>query len=231
MNSIEIKSESGATFQGYFASPAGSAKGLVVVVQEIYGVNREVRRVTDEFARNGFAAVAPDLLWRVKPWLDFDYADRDNARKAIMSLKDDEIVSDIVAAMGALKKATRDSDQLKVGILALGWGGKPAYAAAARQPVAAIGSYYPGTLEGSEDLVRSVSAAQIFHFAAKDPRTKPEFRNALSTKLAGRADVEVHVYEEPDHGFANRDRPEFHQASAELADRRTLEFFQRHLAG
>ena len=227
MSELQIDAGSAGTFTGYLAQPTATAKGCVVVVQEIYGVNREVRRVTDWLAAAGFAAVAPDLLWRVKPGLDFQYADRDNSRKAVSSLKPDEIVQDLAAAASALKRSA--GGNLPMGIVSLGWGGKFAFMAAAKMDARAIVAFYPGNIEGAYDLVHSVQAPQMHHFAKHDERTKPEFRKALRTALADRDDVEVHVYPEADHGFANRDRAEFHGASAQLAEERSIAFLERNL--
>ncbi len=227
MSELKIDAGAAGTFTGYVAQPTTPPAGCILVVQEIYGVNREVRRVTDWLAAAGFAAVAPDLLWRVKPGLDFDYADRDNARKAVSSLKPDEIVQDLVAAAGALGRTV--GGELPCGIVALGWGGKFAFMAAPKMDARAIVAYYPGNIEGAYDLVHSVPAAQMYHFARHDERTKPEFRKQLRTALADRDDVEVLVYPDADHGFANHDRAEFHAESAQLADERSIAFLRRIL--
>lgn len=225
---LKIETEGGA-FSGHFALPAGPAKGLVVVVQEIYGVNREVRRVTDWVAAAGFVAAAPDLLWRVSPGLDFDYADRDSARKAIAELKPELIVADLVAAAGALRASIPQGKDLKLAFLALGWGGQAAYQAAKPAGAVAVASYYPGNLSNVLDIAGSAGIPQLLHFGYHDERTKPEFRRTVRETLAGRDDAEIFVYPDADHGFANHDRKAFHAESARLADGRTLEFLARLL--
>ncbi len=225
MNKLEIATSTGS-FTGHLALPTGTPKGCVVVVQEIYGVNREVRRVTDWLAGAGFAAVAPDLLWRVQPDLDFDYADRDNARKAVSSLKPDTTADDIAAAGEALMKKAGNAG---CAILSLGWGGRFAFMAAPKANARAVVAFYPGNLEGAIQLASGALMPQQFHFAKADERTKPEFRKALREAMVERDDVEIFVYQDADHGFANRDRAEFHEASAKLADDRTVEFLARIL--
>ena len=229
MSTLHIPAGGAGQFTGYLAMPAGAPKGCVAVVQEIYGVNREVRRVTDWLGSAGFAAVAPDLLWRVKPGLDFDYADRDNARKAVGSLNPEAIAGDIVASIEALRAKADPAKAAGVGILALGWAGKFAFMAASKTAVDALVAYYPGNIDGSIELVHSAAAPQMFHFAGRDERTKPEFRRALRAAMADRDDVEIYVYPDADHGFANRDRGEYHAASAALADERTTGLLQRML--
>ncbi|MET4579440.1 dienelactone hydrolase family protein [Ottowia thiooxydans] len=223
---LKIQTEKG-NFTAYLALPEGPAKGLIIVTQEIYGVNKEVRRVTDWLARAGYAAAAPDLLWRVAPNLDFEYADRDNARKAIGQLQSDQIVSDIAQTAQALRAHIPQGENLPLAIVALGWGGLYSYQAASLATAAAIVSYYPGNLPNGIDTASSIGIPQQIHLAYHDERTKPEFRRSLREALAGLDDAEVIVYPDADHGFANRDRTEFHTESAELADNRTLEFLAR----
>jgi carboxymethylenebutenolidase len=220
---LKIETEQGS-FTGYLALPEGSAKGLIVVTQEIYGVNNEVRRVADWLANAGYAAVAPDLLWRVSPNLDFEYADRDNARKAIGQLQSELIGSDIAQTANSLRAHIPQGDSLPLAIVALGWGGLYSYQAASQAKASAIVSYYPGNLPSGIDTASAVGIPQQIHLAHHDERTKPEFRRALREALAGLDDAEVIVYADADHGFANRDRAEFHSESAERADHRTLEF-------
>lgn len=228
MKTITVSAENGQTFSGYLKEPAGRPKGLVLVVQEIYGVNREIRRMVDAYAEAGYVAFAPDILWRVSPGLDFAYEDRDGARDAVMSLKADQITADIVASGRELSDTYGAG--LPVAIVAAGWGGKFALDAAGKTDCQSVVCFYPGNLEGSEDLTLKVDAPMQFHFAFHDFRTKPEFRTKLRSMLADRDNVEIYVYSQADHGFANRDRTEFHEASALLADSRAIEFLDRTLA-
>jgi carboxymethylenebutenolidase len=232
MTSLKVTIPGKGEFSGYLAMPSGPVKGLAVVVMEIYGVNREIRRMTDEMARQGYAAFAPDLLWHVGENLDFDYADRDNARKAVMSLDQAAIVTDIVAAAHGLRAHVPGGADAPLALVSAGWGGWFMFQAANDAAASAIVSYYPGNIDGVEAMTATVSAPMQFHFARHDERTKPEFRTRLRKLLADRDDVEIFVYHDADHGFANRDRTEFHAPSAELADARAAEFLARtmHMA-
>lgn len=228
MGTLEVTTGSGEKFGGYMAAPKGTPKGGIVVVQEIYGVNREVRRVVDQCASEGYLAFAPDLLWRVKPGLDFDYEDRDGARDAITALDQGKIVEDILDAIKAIQGKLGGKGP--IGMVALGWGGKFGLTAAGKSDVAAVVAYYPGNLPGAEAITRDVKAPMMYHFAFHDTRTKPDFRESLRKTLAGRDDVEIYVYPDADHGFANHDRSEFHADSAKLADERSFGFLGRVLA-
>jgi carboxymethylenebutenolidase len=216
-------------YEGYFAGPERGAEAGVIVVQEIYGVNKEVRRITDHFAGAGYASLAPDLMWRSKPWLDFAYEDRDGARKVILSLDYAALVNDIVSAIECLRGKLEGAK--RVGVVGLGWGGKPAIEAATRSQADASISFYPGTLDlKSLDVVNAFKGPLQFHFASKDDRTPLAFRTALRAALVERDDSEVYVYEGAEHGFANRDRGEFGKAYATIADQRQDEFLRRCLS-
>ena len=218
--------QANSEYEGYFTGPETGVDAGVVVVQEIYGVNKEVRRVTDHFAQAGYASLAPDLMWRSKPWLDFAYEDRDGARNVILALDYGALVNDIVSAIECLRSKLVGAK--RVGVVGLGWGGKPAIEAATRSQADASISFYPGTIDvKSLDIVNAFKGPLQFHFASKDDRTPFAFRTALRSALADRDNSEIYVYEGAEHGFANRDRGEYGKAYASLADQRQDEFLKR----
>ncbi|RKP53763.1 dienelactone hydrolase family protein [Pararobbsia silviterrae] len=210
------------------ASSAGRARRpALIVLQEIYGVNDEVRRVVDAYAAVGFNVLAPDLLWRVKPGLVFDYAERDAAREAIGRLDTAQIALDIEQSARVLAQHGAGSD--RIGILAFGWGGQHALSAARNQGFHAVASYYPGSLAPHIDTAAQIEAPLLFHLSTVDFRTPLELRGDLRRALAQRDDVEIYSYGDVDHGFANQARPEYARAAATLADARTVDFLKRHL--
>ena len=216
-------------YEGYFAGPERGAEAGVVVVQEIYGVNKEVRRITDHFAVAGYASLAPDLMWRSKPWLDFAYEDRDSARNVILALDYVALVNDIVTAIECLRGKLEGAK--RVCVVGLGWGGKPAIEAATRSQADASISFYPGTIDlKSLNIVTAFKGPLQFHFASKDDRTPFSFLTALRSALVERDDSEIYVYEGAEHGFANRDRSEYSKANATIADQRQEEFLKRCLS-
>jgi carboxymethylenebutenolidase len=66
---ITLKGQ-GGTFAAYIARPKTSPAPAVVVLQELFGVNADIRKTCDELAEKGFLAVAPDLFWRQEPGVD-----------------------------------------------------------------------------------------------------------------------------------------------------------------
>jgi carboxymethylenebutenolidase len=69
---IQLKASDGFTLDAYTASPSGKAKGGIVLIQEIFGVNATMRTLSDWVASMGFWAVSPDLFWRQEPGVSLD---------------------------------------------------------------------------------------------------------------------------------------------------------------
>ena len=61
-----------AAFPAYVARPAGTPRGAIIVVQEIFGINPGIRQKADDWATAGYLAVAPDIFWRQQPGVDLD---------------------------------------------------------------------------------------------------------------------------------------------------------------
>src|SRR5271154_2020773 len=66
---ITMEGHDGA-FAAYIARPKNSPAPAIVVLQELFGVNADIRKHCDELAEQGFLAVAPDLFWRQEPGVD-----------------------------------------------------------------------------------------------------------------------------------------------------------------
>ena len=98
---IELKAADGFSLSAYVAGPADAARGIVVV-QEIFGVNRHIRNVADRFAAQGYAVVAPALFDRVQRGVELGYiqADIDRGREYRMKLSEAEVIKDIEAVGG-----------------------------------------------------------------------------------------------------------------------------------
>src|SRR5258707_14173525 len=69
-NMIRIPSSDGGEFAAYLALPSGGRGPGIVVLQEIFGVNKDMRAVCDWYAARGFVAICPDLFWRIEPGLE-----------------------------------------------------------------------------------------------------------------------------------------------------------------
>ena len=103
---IRLKSAAGE-IGAYLATPTGTPKGGIVVIQEIFGVNQHIRTVTDKFAADGYIALAPRFFDHIKPGIELGYTPDTIAegRGYVMTPGfTDKAVQDVDAAMDELKK-------------------------------------------------------------------------------------------------------------------------------
>jgi carboxymethylenebutenolidase len=218
---IKLKASDGFQLGGYRADPAGTPKGAIVVIQEIFGVNHHIRSVCDRLASAGYVAVAPSVFDRTEPNFQSGYSPDEiaTARKFIANLDWPAMLTDTQAAIDSVKDAG------PVGIIGFCLGGSVAFAAATKLSglSAAIG-YYGGAVVRFADDKPKVPTQ--LHFGEKDhgiPLTDVE---TIKTK---RPDVEVFIYDGAEHGFNCDERASYNKASADIAWKRSLDFFAKNL--
>ena len=197
----------------YRADPDGKARGGVVVVQEIFGVNRHIRSVCDRLAALGYAAIAPALFDRFARDFQSGYSPDEiaEARKFLANIDWAAFVRDTSAAVEALP-------QPRV-VLGFCMGGTVAFLAATQlEGLAAAVCFYGGQIaKFADDKPR---CPRQMHFGEKDEHIPMEDVEAIRAK---RPDCEVHVYP-AGHGFYCDERASFHAESAAIAWGRTLRF-------
>jgi carboxymethylenebutenolidase len=219
---VTLTADDGFKLSAYRAAPAGKPRGGLVVIQEIFGVNRHIQQVTDGFAADGYAALAPAVFDRVERGVSLGYTQDDIARgRAIREkLGWDTMVMDVKAAVDALKK-----DGLKVGVVGYCMGGSLAWLAATRIPgVAAAVSYYGGAV--ADHAQEQPKAPVLLHFGETDQSIPKEHWEKIR---AAHPNLPLHVYKDAGHGFNCDHRASYHEPSARLARQRTLEFLRQHI--
>jgi len=131
-------------FRCYVAKPDGAGPfPAVVVIQEIFGVNRFVRAVADRLAGQGYLAVAPDLFWRIEPGIDITDQSEAEWQKAFQLYQAFDVpkgIEDIAATIATVRKSPACNG--KVGAVGYCLGGLLAYLTAARTDSDATVSYY-----------------------------------------------------------------------------------------
>ena len=216
---IKLTASDGHQFDGYFAMPSGTPRGGLVVIQEIFGVNRHMRSVTDRFAADGYVALAPALFDRVERNVDvgYDEAGYTKGRTVRQRVTYDQAMRDAGASVAHLQRFG------KVGIVGYCWGGNIAWLAACRLPVAAAVGYYGSDVANL--LNETPKAPVMLHFGEKDPYIPVE---SVARIRAAAPTVPVHTYP-AGHGFNCEERKDYDAASADLARERTLAFFAEHV--
>ncbi|MEJ8838598.1 dienelactone hydrolase family protein [Ramlibacter sp. AN1133] len=221
----EIKAADGQSIPAYVAQPKGQAKGGVVVIQEIFGVNAHIRNVADGYAEQGYLAVAPATFHRVKPNVDLGYEQDDMQqgmalKTATESLPSPGVMQDIEAAIRHASQAG------KVGIVGYCYGGLLTWRSACMlSGLSAAVPYYGGGVTTPDEVARKPKCPVLAHFGDQDHWIPLESVEAFRK---AHPEVEVHVYH-ANHGFNCDHRASYNAEAAKLARERTLAFFAKHL--
>ncbi len=213
----------GGTAEGYLATPASGKGPGVIVIQEWWGLNDNIKGIADRFAREGFLALAPDLYHGKAT------AEPDEAGKMMMALKMDEAAKDMAGAYDYVKKQPACTG--KVGSIGFCLGGGLSLYISTLRPVDATVIYY-GALPGVQPDLSKVTGPVLGHYAQNDGWASPEAAAALKKQLKelGKS-VEFHQYAGTEHAFFNDTRPEVHNAAASKQSwERTIAFYKKHLA-
>ncbi|MBI3197448.1 MAG: dienelactone hydrolase family protein [Rhodospirillales bacterium] len=218
---IRLKSAAGE-IGAYLATPKGTAKGGIVVIQEIFGVNHHIKAVTDFFASQGYIALAPRFFDHIKTGIELGYTPDTIAegRGYVMQAGfTDKAVQDTEAAIQELKKR----DAKKVGVTGYCWGGTISWLAATRLKPDAVSGYYGGGIHGARSEKPTVPTQ--LHFGDKDMHIPMTHVNELR-----KLHPEVQIFDYPaDHGFHCDERGSWDAAASKQAMARTLEFFGKHI--
>jgi carboxymethylenebutenolidase len=231
MGTIRIETlDHDGSFDAYAAEPEGEPKAAIVVIQEIFGVNEGIRRKCDRWAALGYLAVAPDLFWRLEPGVELD-PDVESEFKQALDLMNrfdqDQGIMDIEATIRAAR--SRLGGGGKVGAVGYCLGGRLAFMTAARTDIDASVGYYAVGVDGLLHEKHAIAHPLMLHIAGADHFVGPDIQRAMHEGLDDHPKATLHDYPGEDHGFAAELGKRRSEEAANLADRRTEEFFARHL--
>jgi carboxymethylenebutenolidase len=218
---IELTATDGHRFSAYVAEPSGKAKGALVLVMEIFGVNSHIRQVADGYAADGYLVVAPAFFDRVQRGLEIGYTqpDIEIGRGIMQKMKFEDALRDVEAA---LKHA---SSAGKVGIIGYCWGGSVSFKSACNvNGLACAVSYYGGAIPSM--INEKPKCPVMFHWGETDASIPLEKAKEVA---AAHKDQIHHFYPGAGHGFNCDQRGSFNAESAQLARGRTLEFLKKHI--
>lgn len=224
---VEYPSPAGyGKMRGYLVRPADQKGKLagVLVVHENRGLNPHIEDIARRVALEGFMAFAPDALFPLGGYP----GDEDKAREVFPKLDQAKTREDFVAAAGWLKG--RADCTGKVAVVGFCYGGSISNMLATRVPDLAGAVPFYGGQPKAED-VASIKCPMLIHYAEKDERIAagwPAYEEALK---ANKVRYEAFVYPGTQHGFNNDTTPRYDKAAADLAWKRTIEFFQKNLKG
>lgn len=210
---------------GYLVKPAGAVGKLpaVLVIHENRGLNPYIEDVARRMAKAGFMALAPDGLTSVGGYPGSD----DKGRELQRTVDRGKLLNDFFAGFEHL--LGREDSTGKVGAVGFCYGGGVVNAISVAYPELAAGVPFYGRQASVED-VPSIKAPLMFQFGELDTRINegwPAYEAAL--KAANKTYV-GHIYPNANHGFHNDTTPRYDQVNANLAEERTIAFFNQYLA-
>jgi carboxymethylenebutenolidase len=231
-NMPDILIQGGDGFFSAYRAPARSGRGPgILLIQEIFGVNRVMRDIADWLAGENYTVICPDLFWRQEPGIqlnEFTQAEWDKAFQLYQGFNEDKGVEDIAAAIKHLRGDQACSG--KVGTVGYCLGGKLAFLSAARTDADAAVGYYGVGIEKNLGEAGSIKKPLMLHIAKLDKFVPLEAQQKIHAALGGNPRVTIYDYEGCDHAFARKGGDHYNMEAANSANGRTLGFFKRHLA-
>jgi carboxymethylenebutenolidase len=218
---ISLTAHDGHVLSAYEARPRTSARGALVLAQEIFGVSGHIRRVCDDYAAHGYHVVAPAFFDRIRRGIELGYSGEDakTGRELRSRIGWDQVFADVAAARD------RVADAGRIAVLGYCWGGTIAWRSAAQIASIAAAVCYYATLIGPH-IRETPRCPVLMHFGEHDPLATLE--QAEQLRAAHGAELEIEVYP-ASHGFNCDEIANYHAASAAAALRRTLDFLAAHI--
>jgi carboxymethylenebutenolidase len=227
---ISIEGRDG-TFNAYIARPKTSPAPAIVVLQELFGVNADIRKTCDELAEQGFLAVAPDLFWRQEPCVDLGVtseADWQHGLRLYQAFDRDAGVRDIKDTLDAVAKLPEYTG--KVAALGYCLGALMVFLTAVRyRGVDAAVAYHGGDTEKYLGEVDGLNAPLLMHLAEEDEFISKAAQAEIKAALAKKPNTTVYSYPGQNHAFSRHNGTHYNAAAAALANGRTSEFLHQQL--
>ena len=232
MSDLQIAATDGSgSFNCHVVTPKTQPAGVVVMIQEIFGVNGAMRALSAWVAEMGFIAVAPDLFWRQEPGVQLDpdlgQAEWDRAFALLNGFDQEKGLADLAATIAAARKLPGSNG--RVGTMGFCLGGRMAFKTAAHTDADCNVSYYGVGIEGMLADAPGLRGPLLMHIAENDKFVPPEAQAASLAGLKGNPKVACHVYPGVDHAFARMGGHAWDARAATIANGRTAEFLVAHL--
>jgi carboxymethylenebutenolidase len=228
-NRITIEGRDGA-FGAYIARPNALPAAAVIVLQELFGVNADIRKTCDELAEQGFVAVAPDLFWRQEPGVDLNVtseADWQHGLCLYQAYDRDAGVRDIKDTLEVVAKLPEYTG--KVAVQGYCLGALMTFLTAVRTNVDAAVAYHGADTEKYLAELDGLNAPLLMHLAEEDEFISKPAQAEIKAALASKPNATVYSYPGQHHAFARHNGAHYNAAAAALANVRTREFLSQHL--
>lgn len=230
MSEIRIPAKDGGDFMAYLAAPEKRPAPAIVVIQEIFGVNAEVRAKCDALAAQGFLAIAPDLFWRLEPGVqltDKTEAEWQKAMGFFSKFDIDKGIADLRTTLHTIRGHAWSTG--KVGAVGYCLGGKLAFLLATRSSVDCAVSYYGVGIENLLSEADTIRHPLMMHIAGQDEYVSPESQKTIVETLRKIPQVTLHQYPQAKHAFSRLNGQNHDPNAAKDANARTLAFLTKSL--
>jgi carboxymethylenebutenolidase len=218
---IRIAGADGFEFSAYHEPSFTPRKGGVIVIQEIFGIDRHVRADVESWAKAGYEALAPSLFDR-REWSFTAEHDPPGLQAGIAHARAtpmEQALGDIAACRDFLNGRGQ-----KICVVGYCYGGSLAWLAAAKvEGLAAASSYYGSMVQANAGL--KPLCPVIVHLGRTDPGIPAD--DVAAALAAANPEVPVYIYEGAGHGFNNESPERYNAEAADLARHRTLELFDK----
>ena len=228
-NRITVKGSDGE-FAAYIARPPTLSAPVVIVLQELFGVNADIRTTCDELAAQGFIAIAPDLFWRQEPEVDLDVSSEDSWQHGLRlyaAFDRDAGPRDVMETVRTAIELNEASG--RVALLGFCLGALMVFLTAARYEVDAAVAYHGADTEKYLAEVHGLQAPLLMHLGEEDEFISKQAQAEIKAALAGKANATVYSYPGQRHAFARHNGAHYNAAAAELANARTVGFLHQQL--
>jgi carboxymethylenebutenolidase len=228
-NRMTIEGRDGA-FAAYISRPKTLPAPAVVVLQEVFGVNADIRKTCDELAEQGFLAVAPDLFWRQEPGVDLSVTsetDWQHGLRLYQAYDRDSGARDVKDTVNAVAKLPGCTG--KVAVLGYCLGGLMTFLTAVRYRVDAAVAYHGGDTEKYLGEVDGLHAPVLMHLAEEDEFISKAAQAEIKAALAKKPNATVYSYPGQNHAFSRHGGAHYNAEAAALAHGRTSEFLHQQL--
>lgn len=219
---ITYTTRNNETFDGYLTKPDGDGKSPgILLITAIFGIDDEMKELSDAWANDGFVVSVPDIFWRVMPG---PTADMEKAFARYEAFDPDQGMLDIEDLINDLK--ARPECNGKVAVLGFCFGGRYAHLSAARLGVDAAGAYHGTAIGQHLDEVGNINCPISFHFGSEDPVVPMDEVQSIQTAYADHANAEIGVYDGASHNFSMPHKQGYDPAAAKTSREAVLRCFQ-----
>src|ERR1700722_5612778 len=228
-NRIVIEAPDG-TFGAYIARPTSIAAPAVIVLQELFGVNADIRATCDELAAQGFIAIAPDLFWRQERGVDLNVrseADWQHGLRLYAAYDRDAGAKDIMETVRTAVELPESTG--KVALQGYCLGALMAFITAVRHEVDAAVAYHGADTEKYLGEIGGLDAPLLMHLGEEDEFISKTAQAQIKAALAKKPNATVYSYPGQRHAFTRHNGTHYNATAAVLANRRTSEFLHQQL--